>query len=186
MMPEYHATVGAALRPVPAGHVLATGERSPIGLRPGEHVVGVGGIATAVDDRPFLGESRLLGEVVRAVQLVDILGDDLALGVPPRAAPDPIARIHRTRTLRAEICAPLLPTGADRARERLTLPVGALQATEIRALARPNAGDEERHVGGTARGGRLGLRSRAHPQQGNRGKQTHYSVTTHRILPGHA
>jgi hypothetical protein len=55
--------------------------------------VPVGRVAAAVDHLALFVERHLLGEIVVTMQLVDILGDNDALGVLPRAAPDPIVRV---------------------------------------------------------------------------------------------
>ena len=82
--------VGAALGPVAARLVVAGRERRAVRLRAGQDVVLVRRVAAAVDDLALFGERGLLGEVVGAVQLRDVLGDDDALGVLPRAAADAI------------------------------------------------------------------------------------------------
>src|SRR3954447_12723222 len=79
--------------PVAAGAVLAGPECGAVGLRAGQHIVAVRRVAAAVDDLGLLAERGLLGEVVGAVQLGDILGDDDALGVLPWSLADAVARI---------------------------------------------------------------------------------------------
>src|SRR5919108_416305 len=104
-----HGRPLGALRPVAAGPVLAGWKRAAVRRGAGEDVVPVGRVAAAVDHLALLIERRLLGEMVVAMQLVDILGDDDALGVLPWAAPDAIARVDglgAAHGLRAEVGAP--------------------------------------------------------------------------------
>jgi hypothetical protein len=72
-------------------------EGGAVRLRAGQNVVHVGIVAAAVDDAALLVERRLLGQIVLAVQLGDVLGDGDALGVLPWALADAIARIDRDR-----------------------------------------------------------------------------------------
>src|SRR5262244_917738 len=83
----------AALGPVAARPVLAGRERGAVRLRAGQDVVHVGRVAAAVDRGALLGQRGLLADAVLAVELGDVLGDHLALGILPRALSDPIARI---------------------------------------------------------------------------------------------
>src|SRR5262249_11313500 len=93
-----------------------------------------------------LGQCRLLGNVVLAVQLAHVLRDDHALGVLPGALTDPVAGIHRAGSLGAEVRVPVLAAGGARGLgAQLADLVRALEATEIAALARAGAGDEEAH-----------------------------------------
>src|SRR4051794_7790365 len=149
-MTDNRRALGAVLRPVAAGLVAFRSERRAVGLRAGQNVVHVGIVAEAVDDFALLVERGLLGQVVLAVQLGDVLGNDHALGVLPWALADAVARIdgHRaTSRLRREIGVPGLSAGACRLRQRLAIFVGAVEPAEIRAFAGSGAGDEERHVG---------------------------------------
>src|SRR5262249_39217356 len=84
------------------------------------------------------------GEVVLPVQFGDVLGDDHALGVLPRALANAVARVDRARPLRAEIRLPVLVAEPRRLRQVLAVLIGAGQTTEIAALARAGAGDEDR------------------------------------------
>src|SRR5438132_1709909 len=106
--------------------------------------------AGTVDDVALLGQGGLLREVVGAVQLVEILGDDDALGVLPRAAADAVAGVRRRLAvgcLDAEIGVPAAAAGTGRLRQLLALPVSAGQAAEIGALAGPDPGHEKAHAG---------------------------------------
>src|SRR6059058_5360641 len=137
----------AALRPVAAGAVIAGRERGAVGLRTGQDVVHVGCVATAVDQLPLLGQRRLLGDVVaRAVQLSEILGDDGALGVLPRARADAVARVDGTGALRAEIRVPGRAARSCCLREHLTVLVRTGEAAEVPTLSGARAGNEERHL----------------------------------------
>lgn len=127
------------------------GERPAVGLRAGQRVMSVGGIAAAIDHTALLGQRRLLGYVVVvAVQFLDILGDDHTLAVLPRTLADAIARIDRGLAigrLGAEIRMPGTVSGADGLRQLLTNPIRSRQATEVAALAGPGAGHKEAHIG---------------------------------------
>src|SRR5262245_44675080 len=143
-----HGRAGGALGPVAAGAVVAGRERAAVRLRAGQDVVPVRRVAAAVDHLAFFIERALLGElVVGAVQIVDVLRDRLALGVLPGAASDPVAGVDGTVALRAQIGAPGLAAGACHLRQLLAVPIGAIEAAEIGALAGAGAGDEEAHVG---------------------------------------
>ena len=79
----------------------------------------VGRVAAAVDCLTFLGERRLLGEIVGAVELVNILSNGDALDVLPRAAPDAIARVDSlgaAHGLCAKVGAPGAASGTRRLR----------------------------------------------------------------------
>src|SRR5688572_7494255 len=142
VMADHRAAV-AALGPVAAGHVLVARNGAAVGLRAGEDVVAVRRIAAAVHRRALFVQSGLLVDAAVGVQVVDALGDLLALGVLPRPLADAVARIHGVG---AEVGAPLALAGAGGLGERLAMGVGARKAAKIRALARAGAGDEEGHV----------------------------------------
>ena len=179
-----HGRTGCRAGPVAAGAVLAGGEGGSIGLRAGQHIVAVRRIAAAVDDLAFLAQRSLLGEIVRpAVQLGDVLGDDDALGVPPRAFADAVARVHRRLAvggLRRQISAPDLGTCASRLGQGLAMPVGTSKAAEIAALAGAVAGEEEAHVRAVSR--------RSRDQAGCDGEQRAADQDAadrcHGVLPG--
>src|SRR5207244_596144 len=137
-----------AARPVLAGAGVAGGKGGAVGLRSRQHIVAVRRVAAAVDHLALLGKRGLLGEIVaRAVQVGDILGDDCALGVLPRALADAVLRIHRWLAigrLRGEIGAPDLRRAEPRGlRQCLTMIIGASQTTEIAPVADAVAGEEE-------------------------------------------
>src|SRR5437764_5708375 len=79
---DHRGTLGAA-RPVVAGAVLTRREGPAVRLRAGQRIVPIGGIAAAVHYVALFGEIRLLREVVGAVELVDVLGDDHSIAVLP-------------------------------------------------------------------------------------------------------
>src|SRR5215468_1216096 len=116
-----HGGALAAARPVLAGVVFGIGEGGAVGLRAREDIVHVGRVAAAVDDGAFLGEVVLFREVIGAVQLGHVLGDDDAFGILPRALADAVARIDRARPLRREIGVPGLGARARGLRELLAL-----------------------------------------------------------------
>jgi len=102
------------------------------------------------------------------VKLVDALCNHGALGVLPRAVADAIAGIDgglAVRRLGADIGVPCLAAGAGGLGELLAVPVRAGEAAEVGALARPDAGDEEAHIG------LLGLCADAQRNRQQRGSQ---------------
>src|SRR5262245_21769169 len=145
-----HGRPLSALRPVAASSILTGGKRAAVRRGASQDVVPVGRVATAVDHLARLVERRLLGEIVVAVQLVDICGDDDALGVLPRAAPDAIACVDGLSTtygLRAEVGTPGAAAHTRRLRQRLAVPVRALEAAEVRPFAEADTGAEKGHGG---------------------------------------
>src|SRR5437588_7987319 len=113
-MADDRGALGAA-GPVVAGLVVARREGAAIRRRAGQRVMLVRGVAAAVDDVAFLGQRGLLREIVGAVQLVEILGDDNPLGVLPRPLADAVAGVDRRLAvgrLGAEIGVPGMGAGA--------------------------------------------------------------------------
>src|SRR6266850_2348849 len=104
----------AALRPVAAGAILAGRERGAVRLGAGQDVVHVRRVAAPVDHVTLLGQRRLLGEVVLAVQLGHVLRDDDPLGVLPGARTDAVAGTDGGGALRAQIGPPGLAARAGR------------------------------------------------------------------------
>src|SRR5204862_6892616 len=94
---EHGGPGSAALRPIAAVAVLAGSEGGAVHLRAGERVVLVGRITAALDERALLIEGGLLGEVGRAVQIVDLLGNHDALGVLPGTASDAVLGVDGSR-----------------------------------------------------------------------------------------
>src|SRR5689334_4472139 len=86
-------------RPVLAGHVFVGRESGAVWLRTSENIVTVRIVAAPIVYLPFLAERGLLGEIVGAMQLRDVLGDSDTLGIRPRTFADAIACIYRTGTL---------------------------------------------------------------------------------------
>ena len=100
------------------------------------------------DDFTLLGERGLLVQVVvAAVQIGHVFRNDNAFGVLPRTGADPVLRVDRLRSLRAEIGVPCPIAGTGRRGERLAVLVGAFETAEVGALARADAGDEKTHAG---------------------------------------
>src|SRR5256712_1236968 len=153
----------AALRPVAAGAILAGRERGAVRLGAGQDVVHVRRVAAALDHVTLLGQRRLLGDIVLAVQPRHILRDDDALGVLPGTAPDAVARVDGAGPLRAQIRAPGLAARAYSLREHLTDLVCTGDTTEVGAISGAGAGDEEGHSALL----RLPTGSPAEPQQRN-------------------
>src|SRR5215471_3368536 len=85
---DHRGALGAA-RPVAAGSVLAGRKRPPVHLRAGQDVVGVGGVAHTGNHGAPLGQRHRHAEFVAvAVEIVDVLGDNLAFEILPRAVSD--------------------------------------------------------------------------------------------------
>src|SRR5499427_5592935 len=138
-----HRRALAALGPVAAGAILAGRERGTVRLRARQDVVRVRRVAAPVDGVALLGERGLLVDVVRAVKLGEVLGDDDAFGVLPGPCADAVARVDGAGALRAQIRFPGLGARARRRPEQLAELVGAREPAEIGALAGALAGDEE-------------------------------------------
>src|SRR5262249_26534168 len=138
-----HRRALAALGPVGAGAILAGRERGTVRLRARQDVVRVRRVAAPVDGVALLGERGLLVDVVRAVELGEVLGDDDALGVLPGPCADAVARIDGAGALRAQIRLPGLGARARRRAEQLTELVGTREPAAIAALAGALARDEE-------------------------------------------
>src|SRR3954454_22322889 len=137
-VPDHRGALRAA-GPVAAGAVFADREGLAFRRGAGEHVVAVRREADARNDETALGERRHRAElVVVAVQVVDAGRHDLTLEVLPRAFADAAARMSgglAAGFLRREIGVPGLSPGAVALGQCLAIPVGPLDATEIRALA---------------------------------------------------
>jgi hypothetical protein len=89
--------------------------------------------------------------VIVAVQIVDVLRDNLSLKVLPGTVPDAIARVYGRLALGGlgtQIGAPSLVSCACALRQFLTMPISAFDAPEIGAFARPGSDHEERHIRG--------------------------------------
>ena len=143
---DHHGALRAA-GAVLARAIFASRECTAVHGRAGQDVVPVGLVTASIDHLAFFGKRGLLGEVVGAVQFVDRLGDDHALGVHPRTLANAVARVHRPGALRRQIGVPGLAAGAHRLGKLLAMLVGTGQAAEIGALARTHAGHEETHIG---------------------------------------
>src|SRR5580692_4431061 len=145
-----HGSAFGAAGPIAARAILAGRERRAVRLRAGQGVMPVRRVAAAIDDVAFFGKRGLLGQVVLAMQLRDILGDDDALGIGPGAFADAIACIGcrlAVGCLGAQIGVPGMAAGTGGLRELLATLVCARQPAEIGAVAGADAGDEERHAG---------------------------------------
>src|SRR6266852_6017315 len=137
-VPQHGLAEGAA-RVVVAGQVEVGRKRVAFRRRAGNGVMPVGRHAEAGHHLPTLGERGLQAELVAgAVEVVDILRDDLALEVLPRAFADAVAGIDRGdggRLGAAEIGTPDLLAGAGGGPEGLASCVRGVNAAEIAALA---------------------------------------------------
>jgi hypothetical protein len=98
-------------------------------------------VAPAADRLAFLGQSRLLGDIVRIrVEIVHALRHGHALGILPWPLADAIARVDAggaARLGRAQVGAPVGIGRAGGAGERLAMRVGAGKPTEVRAITLP-------------------------------------------------
>src|ERR1700681_4185814 len=103
-------------------------------------------VAHAGNDKAALGHRSAHAQlVVVAVQIVDVLGDDVTLEVLPRTVADAVARVDRrlaVGVLGTQIGPPGFAPRAVALGQLLAVAVGALEAAEIAALAGPGAGDE--------------------------------------------
>ncbi len=182
-MTEHRRALRAA-RPVLAGAVLAGGKCGAVGLRSRQRVMAVRRIAAAVGDLALLRQRGLFCQIVGAVQLGDVLGDDNAFCVLPRPLADAIARIDRGLAvdgLGREIGAPGFCSGASGLRQRLAGVVGTRETAEIGAVANARRGDKE------TGGGRLRLRRWRCEKRQRRGKPKNAkgnvaSESGHRVL----
>src|SRR5437667_7602853 len=142
-----HGRPLAALRPVAARTVLAGREGGAVGLGARQDVMHVRRISTPVHGLALFGQRGLLADVVLAVQLGQVVGDDDALGVLPGTFADAVARVDRAGALGAQIGVPGLGAGARGCTKQLAELVRAGDAAEIGALAGAGASDEEADVG---------------------------------------
>jgi len=83
-MADYRRLFSAA-GPVGAGPVGITAECRAVGIRSGEDAARIRIVPATVEDPALLVERRLPGEVVRPVELCQILRDDDPLGIEPGA-----------------------------------------------------------------------------------------------------
>ena len=140
---------GTAACPVFAGGVIAAGKGAALRIRAGEHVVHVRRVATAVEHRAFFREDGLLGELAVVVQFIDVLGNQLALGVVPRTFADAIARVDGFVAAAgggAQVGVPGAAARAGGGGQRLAQLVGTGEATQVGAFARSGAADKKAHL----------------------------------------
>jgi hypothetical protein len=140
-----HRDPKSAARPVIAGQVEIAWKCPAVRLRSGQHVVLVEWLEHAVEGLALLGNRRLLGDlVIGAMEIVDVLRDDFAVGILPGASPDAIAGVDgATGKVGAEVGAPSVLSCPRRLGQRLAVLVSARQAAKVSALAGTDAGDEE-------------------------------------------
>ena len=82
----------------------------------------------------------------RAVQLREILRNQIAVSIVPGPAPDPVAGVHgrcRGGRLGAEIGTPAVVARALRFRQRLTLRIRSGKPAQVSAFAKPLASNKE-------------------------------------------
>ena len=107
-----------AARPVVAGFVVAGRKSAAVGLRAGQRVVLVGGVAAAVDYIALFGEGRLLSQVVGAMEFVEVFGDGDTFAVLPGSTADAVAGIDRCLPVCGLLFSP--HEGTRHAREEVT------------------------------------------------------------------
>src|SRR4029077_13963355 len=139
-----------AARPIPAGAILALREGTTFGCRARQDIVAIGSEAYARNSLAALAQRRVHAEfVVVAVQVVKVLGDNLALEILPRTVANTIARVHRglaVGDLRAQVGMPGFGSRAMPLSQLLTVAVGAVEATEVATLSWAKTRNKERHV----------------------------------------
>src|SRR5262249_59927901 len=144
-----HCRALGAARPIPAGTILTWRKGAAFGSRTSQHVVTVWCKAHAGDDLAPLAQRRVHAElVVIAVQIVNALGNYLALEVLPRATANAIARIDGSLALgnlSAQIRVPGLSPCAVSLGQLLTVAVGSLEPTTISPFAWSKARNKKRH-----------------------------------------
>src|SRR2546428_8804659 len=133
----------AALRPVAAGAVLPGRERGAVRLGAGQDVVHVRRIAAPVDHLTLFGQGGLLGDVVLAVQLSQILRDDDALGVLPGTAADAVARVDGAGALCAQIRVPGLGARARGPTDQLAPLVRPRETPDVPSISGAGARAED-------------------------------------------
>jgi hypothetical protein len=109
--------------------------------------VAIGTVAAAVDDTAAFGQTRLLGQIVAvAVQVLDALGDQHALGVVPGARANAIPSVdYAVLPCVAQVCPPGEIATSHRLGQRLTIGVGPGQTSQVSTVAGTIASDEEGH-----------------------------------------
>ena len=94
-----------------------------------------------------LGNGGFVAELAHgAVQLRQVLRNELAFGVVPWPSPDAVARVHAPPAvgpLRAQISAPRMVARTLGLCQRLAMRVGSGEPPKVAAIAKPFAGDEE-------------------------------------------
>src|SRR5688572_30065921 len=134
-----HRSARIGARPVATRRV--TRLQGSVRLRASQDVVLIAG-----DLRSLFGKRVLTTEKIGVrVQIGYGLGDNDALHVHPRSLADSILRVHGRLPggcRGAEVGAPGPVAGTNRGRQRLTVFIGACQATEICAIARSSRSEE--------------------------------------------
>src|SRR5205807_8438659 len=80
-----------------------------------------------------------------AMEVGDVLRAQSAARFVPGTVANPIARVDRAWTPRAQVCVPRDVATPGRRRQQLAVCVGAGEPAEIGAVALADAGDEKRH-----------------------------------------
>src|SRR6185437_10555059 len=146
---EHGAALGAA-RPVFSRTILTVREDAAVRFRARQCIVTGRCNTDTGDPAAVLGQRCVHGElIVIAVQIIDVLRDDLALEILPRTGADAVAGVDRCLAvagLRAQVGAPGLVAGAGSGGHLLTVAIGPFEAAKIGAMPRSDAGHKERHV----------------------------------------
>jgi len=146
-----HSGADRAARPVMAGPVFTSRERTSVGLGAGENVMHVRFVAAGVDGLALLAKRSFFADlIVVAVQIVDIFRDGHAFGVLSRAFADAIAGVDGGITVggaRAQVRTPGAIAGADGLGKRLAMFIGPRETAKVGTLSGTDAGDEKSHAG---------------------------------------
>ena len=95
-MAQLYRAFGTAFGVIAASHVTARRIGATVPVGSGECIVCVGCVAAAVDHGAFFSQQCLLGQIGdRAVQFLDVVGDDRAFCIGPRAVADAVACVDR-------------------------------------------------------------------------------------------
>lgn len=104
-------------------------------------------VATTVDEFTRFADRIFLAElVVVAMQVPYITSYDDAVGVGPGTVANPVARIDRVVSGRAQVRPPGLVGGAGRLGERLAMSVSTCKSAKVPTVSRTFAGQEKAHI----------------------------------------
>lgn len=151
VMPDLGATL--AIRrtaPVTAGMITLFPRKigRAVILRSGQDIVFVWLFATPLDGIAVFIDRGAFDEIRADMQIIEIAGDQLSVGVVPGPDADPVTSRFTARLtvggLSAQVGAPG-PLGTGGLRQTGTVRVGSVQPAEIGAIADTPTGDEKTH-----------------------------------------